>query len=73
MYAIRSYYDLDSSEEVEIVPLAEKMLTKYPGNKYNEEIVKILEYSLFPLTDFHKAPDGFSSYVSGGYDSYNFV
>jgi len=60
------YFDI--KEEMEIVPLAEKMLTKYPGHKFNKEILEILGYALYPLTDFHKAPDDFAQYIVGGYD-----
>ena len=60
------YFDI--TEEMEIVPLAEKMLTKYPGHKYNKNILEMLGYALYPLTDFHRAPDDFANYIVGGYD-----
>jgi len=60
------YYDI--SEEMEIIPLAEKMLTKYPGHKYNKKVVEFLRYALYPLTDVHRVTGNYEQYIVGNYD-----
>jgi hypothetical protein len=60
------YYDI--SEEMEIIPLAEKMLTKYSGHKYNKKVVEYLRYALHPLTDVHRVTGDFEQYIVGNYD-----
>lgn len=59
------YFDL--SEEMQIIPLAEKMLIDYPEHKYNTEIAKILNQALLPLTDVHLVKSSHESYIVGGY------
>lgn len=61
------YPYLDLSEEMQIIPLAEKMLLNYPDHKYNIEIAKILENALNPLTDVHLVKSSHKSYIVGGY------
>jgi hypothetical protein len=41
-------------EEMEIVFLSEKMVSKYPGHQYNKEIMGIYSGALKTLTDIHK-------------------
>ena len=60
------YFDI--SHEMELIPLAEKMLTKYPGHKYNKQILEMLGYAISPLTDLHKVSGDFTQYVVGNYD-----
>lgn len=60
------YYDI--SEEMKLIPLAEKMLNKYPGHQYNKKIAEILNNSLSPLVDVHKVNGSDTKYIVGGYD-----
>ena len=62
------YYDI--SEEMEIVPLAEKMLTKYPNHKYNKQLIEIMKHALYPLVEVHQVKVGTDhiSHIVGGYD-----
>ncbi|MDF1546955.1 MAG: hypothetical protein P1P88_03985 [Bacteroidales bacterium] len=60
------YYDI--SEEMKLIPLAEKMLNKYPGHQYNKKIAEILNNSLSPLVDVHQVNGSDTRYIVGGYD-----
>ena len=58
----------DLKKELELIPLAEKMLTQYPGYKHNKEVAKMLDQALFPLVDFHTVGcDDSFSYIVGNY------
>jgi hypothetical protein len=54
--------------EMELIPLAEKMLTEYPGYKHNKEIARMLDRALMPLVDFHTVGcDDSYSYIVGNF------
>jgi len=60
----------DISNEMELIPLAGKMLTEYPGYKHNKETAKMLDRALLPLVDFHSVGDDESySYIVGNFST----
>ncbi len=62
------YHDL--KDEMDLLSLAEKMLTKYSEHKYNKEILKLLTRSLHPLTDVHLVMEkDYKLYLVGGYQA----
>ncbi|ANQ51684.1 hypothetical protein MY04_4344 [Flammeovirga sp. MY04] len=47
------YPFLDLEEQLKIIPLVEKLITKYPQNQYNSKALEILKEALTPLVDVH--------------------